>query len=63
MTQKIRANNKNGFQIRILHRKKHRIKEKNILFYMTLKDNITPQNYQVYCVCHPLLNQIFFSIL
>ena len=40
ITQKIRASDQKGLQIRILHRKIHRIKEKNH-FYMTLKDNNT----------------------
>ena len=35
------ASDQNGLQIRILHRKIHRIKEKNFLFYMTLKDRNT----------------------
>ena len=39
ITQKIRASDQNVLQIRILHRKIHR--KKNILFYMTLKDNNT----------------------
>ena len=37
MTQTLGASDQNGLQIRILHRKIHRIIEKNILFYMTLK--------------------------
>ena len=42
ITPKIRASDKNGFQIRIRYRKIRRIKEKkNILFYMTLNDNNT----------------------
>ena len=45
ITPKIRASDKNGFQIRILHRKLHQLKEKNILFYMTLNDNNTTSIY------------------
>ena len=45
MTQKIRVSDQNGVQIRILHRKMHRIIEKKILFYMTLKDNNTQYYY------------------
>ena len=39
ITPKIRVSDKNGF--RILHRKIHQLKGKNILFYMTLNDNNT----------------------
>ena len=34
ITQKIGASDQNGLQIRIQHRKIHRIKEKNILFFI-----------------------------
>ena len=40
ITPKIKASDKNGFQIRILHRKIHQLK-KTLIFYMTLKDNNT----------------------
>ena len=35
------ASDKNWLQIRILHRKIYRIKEKTFFFYMTLNDNNT----------------------
>ena len=37
ITQKLGVSDQNGLQIRILHRKIHRIKEKTSFFYMTLK--------------------------
>ena len=46
ITPKIRASDKNGLQIRILHRKIYQLKEKKTLFfYMTLNDNNTKNHY------------------
>ena len=45
ITPKIRASDKNWFQIRILHRKIHQLKKKHLFFYMTLKDNNTDMNF------------------
>ena len=46
MTQKLGASDQSGLQIRMLHRKMHRVKEKNILFLYDLKTqkfrNISP---------------------
>ena len=56
ITPKIRASDKNGFQIRILHRKIHRIKEKkHYFFYMTLNDNNSEKSSNIlwsYNNCH-----------
>ena len=58
------ASDKNWLQIRILHRKIHRIKEKkNILFYMTLNDNNTKQIYVLVFILYYLIYSCSYFII